>query len=97
MASSALSKDDKKLEAIHSQEHSLQEFLAPSNFKSYEELKEKLDRVLAPPMEGRTSNAMDQEDSLPPPQSKARPAAAPAMEESDEGDDDLAFFKKLAS
>ena len=97
MAPSALSKDDKKLEAIHSQEHSLQEFLAPSNFKSYEELKEKLDRVLAPPMEGRTSNAMDQEDSLPPPQSKARPAAAPAMEESDDGDDDLAFFKKLAS
>jgi gp32 DNA binding protein like len=97
MTSSALAKDDKKLEAIHSQEYSLQEFLAPSNFKSYEELKEKFDRVMMAPMEGRTSNAMDQEDSLPPPQNKTRGPSAPPMSEAGDDDDDLEFFKKLAS
>ena len=96
MTPSALAKDDKKLEAIYGQEHSLQEFLSPSNFKSYEELKEKFERVMMAPMEGRTSNAMDQEESLPPPTAKAVLAAAPAMEDSGD-DDDLEFFRKLAN
>jgi len=38
--------DDSKMEAIWKKEYSLQEFLAPSNFKSYDELKSKLHRVL---------------------------------------------------
>lgn len=37
---------DELMEAIWKAEYSLQEFLAPSNFKSYQELKEKLYRVL---------------------------------------------------
>ena len=43
---SAISDDDSKLEAIWNQEYSLQDFIDPKNFKSYEELKTKLDRVL---------------------------------------------------
>ena len=43
---SAISDDDAELEAIWAQEHSLQEFIDPKNFKTYEELKTKLDRVL---------------------------------------------------
>lgn len=43
---SAISDDDSELEAIWNQEYSLQDFIDPKNFKSYEELKTKLDRVL---------------------------------------------------
>jgi len=42
----ALDEDENKLEEIWKQEHSLAEFTDPKNFKSYSELKEKLDRVL---------------------------------------------------
>jgi hypothetical protein len=97
MNPSVLHKDDSKLEMIHSQEYSLQEFLKPSNFKTYEELKEKLTRVLSTPMEGRTSNVMEQEDTIAPPQSRSRVAPSPVMDEANEKDDDLNFFRKLAS
>ncbi len=43
---SALLNDDEKLEAIWKKEYSLKEFLAPENFKSYDELKARLDKVL---------------------------------------------------
>jgi hypothetical protein len=38
--------DDAKMEAIWKSEHLLQPFLAPSNFKSYEELEARLNKVL---------------------------------------------------
>lgn len=43
---SAISDDDDEIEAIWDKEHSLQEFLDPKNFKTYDELKKKLDMVL---------------------------------------------------
>lgn len=97
MTQSALHKDDKKLEMIHSQEHSLQEFLKPSNFKTYEELKEKLNRVLSASMEGRTSNVMEQEDTVAPAQLRTRAAPSHAIDEASDDDDDLNYFRKLAS
>jgi hypothetical protein len=96
MSASPLHKSDAKLEEIYNQEHSLQDFLKPENFKSYDELKEKLNRVLAAPMDGLTRNAMEQ-DAAPPPAFKTRPAPAPAMEQAGEDDDDLEFFKRLAN
>ena len=44
---SALSDDDAELERIWKSQHSLQELVDPKNFKSYDELKTKLYRVLA--------------------------------------------------
>lgn len=38
--------DDDRLERIWTQEHSLQDFLTPKHFKSYDELKVRLDKVL---------------------------------------------------
>lgn len=38
--------DDAKIEAIFKQEHKLQEFVDPSTFKTYDELKARLDKVL---------------------------------------------------
>jgi len=95
MAPGPLNKSDSVMEGIYNKEHSLQEFLKPENFKSYDELKEKLNRVLAAPMEGMSRSAMEQEDTAPAPTFKSKPAPAPAMNETD--DDDLEFFKKLAS
>jgi len=41
-----LDEDDSKMEEVWKTEHSLSEFTDPKNFKTYTELKEKLDRVL---------------------------------------------------
>ena len=41
-----LIEDDDKMEEIWKTQHSLQEFLAPDNFKSYNDLKVKLDKIL---------------------------------------------------
>ena len=43
---SALSDDDDELEAVWNQQHSLDAIVAPSEFKSYDELKERLNKVL---------------------------------------------------
>lgn len=87
--------DDDELEKIWKSEHKLQAFLDPSNFKSYDELKDKLNRVL-----GLTGTAKPQtraEDS-PPWEEEAAPvikaAPEPAMAEDD--DESLDFFKRLA-
>jgi hypothetical protein len=89
-----LFKNDAKLEEVYKQEYPLLDFHKPENFKSYEELKAKLVRVLAVPMEGTTRNVMEQEESAPPPTFRSKPAPEAA---SDDGDDeDMEFFKKLA-
>lgn len=61
-----LSKDESKLEEIYSQVQSLQALVSPENFKSYDELKARLDRVL-----GNTSGPVhdEQEDEFEAPQS----------------------------
>lgn len=88
---SALLDDDEKLEAIWKKEYSLKEFLLPENFKSYDELKARLDKVLG--LDGSPVVAKTTVE-----QAKAMPRKpAPVM--ADAGiadDDDLAYFSKLA-
>lgn len=105
--SAPLFDDDSQLEAVWKRQHSLQAFLAPENFKSYEELKAKLDKVLgltetgaSTPAAARTAAAnrkpAEDEDDLPwqaPKQERAAPAPSSSSEDDDE---DMAFFKKLA-
>jgi len=96
--------DDEQMEAVWKQEHSLQEFLDPSKFKSYEELQAKLNKVLGlnengsvAPSAARAAasrKTAEDEDDLPR-QAPKQEASTPAS--SDEDEDDLAFFKKLAS
>lgn len=95
----ALLDDDSDLERIWKSEYSLAEFTDPSNFKSYDELQSKLNRVLGLDG-GNTSSSraeeMELEDSTPAPKQKAM--AAPSFESSDEDDDDsMSFFEKLAA
>jgi hypothetical protein len=103
-APSAVSDDDAHLESVWKQQHSLQEFLDPSKFKSYDELKQKLARVLD--LGGNTSariNATKKaEDSAPWDDAEPAPApkakSAPKVSESfaDDDDDTMEFFKNLA-
>lgn len=89
---SALLDDDEQLEAIWKKEYSLKEFLAPENFKSYDELKARLDKVLG--LDGSPAVAKTTVE-----QAKAMPRKpAPVMADAGiaEDDDDLAYFSKLA-
>lgn len=90
-----LSGDDGELEAIYNKEYSLKEFTDPSSFKSYDELKVKLTRVLG---EGGhvTSSAeqIDLDETI-----ENDPVPQPAMASSSNKDDDdtMSYFAKLAA
>lgn len=90
----ALSSDDDELEKIWNSEHSLQEFLDPKNFKSYEELKAKLESVLS-----TTSVPKAERTELEERTPVSKPVAAKQKEEIDLDDDDesLSYFAKLAN
>lgn len=99
-----ISDDDATLEKIWKQEHSLQDFLDPSKFKSYDELKAKLARVLdlAGGSNVSRANATKKAEDTAPwdevPAPKAKAASAPKMAESfaEDDEDTMAFFKNLA-
>ena len=105
-----LFEDDEELERVWKQEKSLQEIVDPKNFKSYDELKAKLHRVLGltPDTSNRGSAAASAEDDLdddldmsslaksaPAPKMKEQSQSTPAVEDDDD-DADLALFKQLA-
>lgn len=101
---SPLSEDDDVLESVFDKLHSLQEFVDPKNFKSYDELKAKFYRVIG--LDGGAhAPKTTAEDDEPETMSYKAPkeAAAPAMAQAsatsvdvDDDDDDMSFFKKLA-
>jgi len=95
---SQLKPTDEELEAIYKKEHSLAEFLAPSNFKSYDELKTRLDAVLSGTVATKTAAAMvDEEDEVPfKPDFKSEPAPVMATADAEE-DDAMSYFEKLAN
>lgn len=102
--------DDEQMETVWKQEYSLQAFLAPSNFKSYEELKTRLNRVLGLDESGKktpeTSRVevasrpkSDEDDDMPwaPPKTeRSAPSKVTAVPD-DEDDDDLKFFQRLSN
>jgi hypothetical protein len=91
--------DDAELERVYNMEYSLQELVNPKQFKSYDELKTRLNTVLAlnnAPAKIRGVELDEEEYSAPAPSfSSAEPASAPVSTVSDD-DDDLDFFKRLA-
>ena len=94
--------DDDALEAIWKTEYSLAEFLDPKNFKSYEELEQRLNKALNLSGGAKPQTAADDEDDEIALQRPTRQAEPPRQKEvtppasSDEDDDDLSFFEKLA-
>jgi hypothetical protein len=90
--------DDAALERVWKQEHSLNTFLEASNFKSYDELKAKLNKVLgldgsvASRATAETASApWDNVETVQAPVIKSK--AEPALEDDD---DSMDFFKRLA-
>ena len=96
--------DDDELESIWKQEHSLQEVIDPKNFKTYNELKIKLHRVLGTSADEpvATSSFEEDNDNDLDLSSLGKVAEAPSMQESasaavvEDDDDDLSIFKELA-
>lgn len=94
--------DDAELEKVWKSQHSLQELLDPKHFKSYDELKKRLEKALGLADTKRTVSHDDDEVDYAPVQ-KAAPmkeaASSPAPwdnSSNDDDDEDLSFFKKLA-
>jgi hypothetical protein len=92
-----LSQDDDDLENIWKQEHALSEFLDPKNFKSYDELKAKLNKVLGLDGGGDSdsiSSIVAKSAPAAPAASKVKKTVADASEDDD--DESLSYFEKLA-
>jgi hypothetical protein len=99
-SAAALSEDDAEIEKIWTAEHSLSDFMDERHFKSYDELKRKLEQVLnaagAPAVRAESAD-------LDVPRAAAKPAAAVAKPapkaeaDFDEDDESLSYFAKLAA
>ena len=95
-ASTALFDNDDALEEVWKKQYSLKEFTAPTNFKSYDELKTRLDTVLAgTTVVGNVTTAFDEPVETVTVDTKEEPA--PSVTVTDEEDKDtLSYFEKLA-
>jgi hypothetical protein len=89
--------EDKKIEALWKSAHSLKQFVAPKEFKTYDELSEKLNRALGAGGAVAARAAKIEDDSAPWQEPKAAEARAPrATAEAVSVDDDMDYFNKLA-
>ena len=101
---SALSSDDTELEAIWNKEHSLEAFTSKDQFKTYEELQNRLNLVLGLGKRPAPAPSVDSEEFEPvkapePSSFRAKVAAnSPQVKEESivEDDDALSYFRQLA-
>jgi hypothetical protein len=98
---SPIADSDEGILAVANSQHWLGEFVQPANFKSYDELKRKLEVVLNG-SSAATSSAMDAatNDDMPsmsPPAMASRAAPAPKAKVEDDDDDMISYFQKLAN
>ena len=85
--------DDSMVEGIWKKQYSLKEFTAPTNFKSYEELKTRLDAVLSGTVSvGNVTDTMDDEPIASP-----KVDTKPVESKQEDEDDTMDYFNKLAS
>ena len=93
-APSALLEDEARLEEIWKSESSLKELVSEDKFKTFDELKTKLDRVL-----GLGSEFSPTPKSVDVPFDGGKPYTAPpkpAVESTNDGDESMDYFQKLA-
>ena len=93
---SKLFEDDSEADKVWQSQHSLAEFTAASNFKSYDELKTRLDAVLSGTV--KVGNVADDLDDAPvaKPKVDTKPVTTKVETPVVEEDDTLAYFEKLA-
>jgi len=97
---SAIKDNDDAIQQIWDKQYALKPFLAPENFKSYDELKSKLDKVLS-----GVRNTGTAEDVMDPPTTptvskpvvnETADTSTSVANDEDDGDDTLDYFSKLA-
>jgi len=99
---SPVAPSDEAILTIANKQVKLAEFLEPKNFKSYEELKAKLDSVLSGDGQVPTAEQLTNEPLpvAPPPTFTSAPsptyATAKAPEINDDDEDVMSFFQKIA-
>ena len=96
-----LDKDESVMEKAYNAEHKLKPFHETSNFKTYDELKEKMEHVLGENRDNRTAEqiAQDVEDSFSDPDVSKPPfdGGTPMTESADSPSDTMKYFEKLAA
>lgn len=99
---SPIADSDEDIVAIVNKQYSLGEFVAPANFKSYDELKKKLDTVLSgAPVTDVTAESLaddEQPKTKPAIQPKSKPASQPRSKAppSDDDEDMMSYFQSIA-
>ena len=85
-------------------QHSLEEFLAPDKFKSYEQLKERLDKVLGTVQATTTADEelITESETIRTPVVESKPKVEMPVSNvetttDDDEDDSLSYFQKLAN
>ena len=92
----ALFDNDEQIEEVWKQQYPLAEFSAASNFKSYEELKTRLDAVLSGSVTvGNVTNEMEDAPIAAPVVDTVPVESAPIVEKEEE-EDSMAYCEKLA-
>jgi len=95
--------DDEQLEGVYNRMHSLSEYNDPKQYKSYEELKTRLHRVLGEEAGDTLTTAeyVSLDESVSAPDPKAAPSPMETASDSSINDDDdndtLSYFEKLAA
>jgi len=95
-APSPLFDDDDKLEEVWKKQYPLSEFTSGTNFKSYDELKKRMDMVLIGTVKvGNATEAMEDAPWVEP-KVDTKPTLAPTVDTDDDGDT-MSYFEKLAN
>ena len=105
-APGALLDDDDALEALWKKQYSLNEFVAPDQFKSYEEMKKRLDAVMGSKSSYRVDEEVEDEDTYRGPvkeldddlrsQLNSLAPTKSAFDDEEEADETLNYFARLA-
>ena len=90
--SGKLDEDDSKVEQVWASQYSLNEFIDPSNFKTYQELEAKLNKVLMTSSSDVTAEDVELAPQPTPSVTPPKESVAPAPEEDDA---DMDMFKKM--
>ena len=94
-APSPLFDDDDKLEEVWKKQYPLSEFTAETNFKSYDELKKRMDMVLIGTVKvGKAAEVMEDAPWVEP-KVDTKPTPAPTVD-NDDDEDTMSYFEKLA-
>ena len=89
---SQIKESDDQIKTIWSTQHPLKPFLAPDNFKTYDELKEKLNRTITGVRSATTADKTD----LPPQNGSVAKSNDVTPTSASDDDDTLSYFSKLA-